>query len=94
MKGDQHYPDKPYRLSGDLQKDSWRAYGLDDAEQERHLGRIVQEQGSTYHAVSACATYQDDFRSIDEAIEVLYERCMESGYLQKEHPNYLREVAR
>lgn len=83
--------DKPYRISPGVGQGKWKVYGMDDHRQERYLGCIVEREGAFFALdVPTPLPAVRKLSSVEEAAEVLYEKCMEAGYLKKGDPNYLK----
>ena len=83
--------DKPYRVTPGLGEGKWKVYGLDDHDQDRYIGRVVERDGKFYVLdvpTDLPAARQVD--SVDKAAEMLYNVCLETGYLKKGSPNYLK----
>ena len=91
MASDGKSKDKPYRIAPGVGQGKWKVYGLDDHQQERYLGCIVEREGSFFALdVPTPLPAVRKLNSVKEAAEVLYEKCMDAGYLKKEDPNYLK----
>ena len=83
--------DKPYRIAPGVGQGKWKVYGMDDHQQERYLGCIVEREGAFFALdVSTPLPAVQKLSTVKEAAEVLYEKCMDTGYLNKEDPNYLK----
>lgn len=86
---------QPYRLTaailaGDEEKQ--RVYGKDSAGQERYLGYVISRDGEYFASgLPTGGAITRTFDSAEEATRAIYEKCMDTGYLVKEHPNYLQD---